>query len=215
MGRTEDRERIQRWLLWVKVLESNLSTAFTNQMLWRDTLELISRAWPEGYLPVWPNHYATLYADGQIMAIRRIWRHQSGSISLSHLLDQMGHYSHLLSFECYKALVCADAEERPLLQYERLWGNGQGNLDVDKVAACTESLGAVLEPVLKRGDRRIAHLDARAEDGILTFQEVSKALEELGKAFNYWTPLLTGTEYVFEKAMQQWQVIFSRPLFEW
>jgi hypothetical protein len=214
----DDEERRAKWRSWVDQIRGQLIQAHHNRELWEDTTEAIRRVAPESP-GTWIRHYSEMYAAGQLMAIRRVVRGGRDSISLVWLLKEIRAHPRVMSVDHYLGPVMERGASPEFVddlrdEYERLWGDGHGHVDPAKTREAQESLIRTLRAPLEHADRRIAHIDRKAVETLLTFDDLSEALNEVGKVYQRWAALLTAVHQELIPVVQDnWRASFAQPLF--
>ena len=187
--------------------------------MWKAVSEaMVERA--QGTPQTWLNHYQRLYVDGQVMALRRLIR--SGgkdTITLIKLMESIIKHPEPLGLERYLHRW-SQQNDSPLMldlgrrDYEELWSDGIGNLDLDKVYRDKAELNRIAGKVIDFADRSVAHVVDGRPHFPLTFAELDAAIDGASEVFQRYTGLVTTTYYAHTPVVQEdWMSTFYRPIF--
>jgi hypothetical protein len=219
-----DDERLARWHEWDQVIRRDLIDVFHHRDLWQTTTKAIQRVAPDSP-GTWIRHYATLYAQGQMVAIRRVVRgRNSGSVSLFRLLREIADHPAVISVDRHlQTATGADEDFRGVLRarYQDTWGDSAGvAVDPKKVRQAINALGQRLTVVFTRVDKQIAHIEEEEREEVatkrttFTFDELDQALRAVGEEYQHWADLLNCVHYELTPVVQtDWQATFAKPLF--
>jgi hypothetical protein len=155
--------------------------------------------------PTWRAHYARLYVDGQVAALRRlVGGRDKNEISLTRLLSTLHDHAPTITINRLSAIAVAVANATMTEQVarhnadtERNWGNGSGYLKPEIIQADLEALRSDTERVREWATRTVAHIDRRGATSP-TFGELDTAIAHATEAFRKYGILLTGNDYAVD-----------------
>jgi len=216
---TENGELIATWEAWLADLRTALIWIHHHREMWKAVTNAIYErvATSSG---TWVNHYQRLYVDGQAMAIRRLIRASgSDTITIGRLLESMEKHASLLNVDRYVERGSEKYDNEYMLtiarqEFDELWGDGQGNLDLKRLRHDKAELNKISKKVIDLADLTIAHIVDGRPKPALTFGELDVAIDHTGKIFQHYAALITGTHFVLTPTVQDnWQETFYAPLF--
>lgn len=198
--RDYDRE-LAKWREWMKAMWTQLAQAYLHQQVWTEVRDAIAERYREADQTfLWS--YTRVYAQAQVMMVRRFADTNPTSQSLWVVIDKLERSPGVMSMPRYvevrarsdDASDVAEAEE----EFRRLFGDGGDELDIGMLTRDKDRLRTDLERALTYGDRVVAHFDRRAAVSTLTFKELGDAVEDLARLWTHYEHLLTGSFTSFE-----------------
>jgi len=214
----DDSNPVTHWRNHIDALRTNLVQVHAHRQMFREVLKAIEVA-SSGISTTWRNHYARLYADEQIMAIRRLVRGGPGEAALGRLLRSMEREPEAMSAELVMAMAATyDRDPRYLedarRDFERRWGNGTGHLNPQIPHADRTALFREARSLILWADRTIAHIDFQSAPPP-TFGDIDRAIDHATEVFQRYGGLLTRNHYDMDIVLDAaWKVPLMSPLFE-
>jgi hypothetical protein len=181
--------------------------------------------------------YSRVYAQSQVMLVRRLADDDDMSRSLFALLERMKRNPAVITRTPWvadrmaampepvagddalsanmQAALRAHHRAKSDAEFTRIAGPGEcldrATLQQDQV-----TLRADLAAVITYADNVVAHLDPTRDEHRLTFREIHDAIDRAGEMVNRYSAFLTGSWHAFENLAlpPSWQVPLQRPVFE-
>ena len=100
-------------------------------------------------------------------------------------------------------------------RFDEEWGDGSGALDPARVQADIDALTDASSKVSALADRTIAHIDKRGFADEVTFGDLDRAIDEIGRVFQRYRELVVGSPLMtLEPTIQgDWKAPFRSALF--
>jgi hypothetical protein len=185
--------------------------------------------------PIFLAHYARIYGEGQALGIRRQVEVRTDSISLMRLLTEIAGRPDVPTRERYLGIFARArdgvmAADPPSgftglvdifgvneAYYDREWGDGRGNLNVQRVRDDQELLKKTADIVRRWANKTIAHIDAQGFNDDIRWGHLDEALSLLGDMFLRYDRLVRAATYgdgpdALVPGTGDWQEAFRHPL---
>lgn len=149
----------QLWQSWAETIRDQLASLCGHQSLFHKTISAISKQpneVPAGAPATWYRHYLSLYADRQVIALRRVIVSTQGSVSLERLLRSMAKHPREARESGYDAAVVGRDLSRLL---ER----------VDTLKAWADKVVAHVDPLKPATIPNFGDIDTAIQDACSTF----------------------------------------------
>lgn len=187
--------RVDKWTNWLTTIELDVLALHHDRRLWREFDDALACRDDSDYFR---RHYVRLYIAAAAMGVRRLAYSGDGTqeISLGRLLRELIDHPGELTAARHRELFrdVAMGPDYGAERFEAEWGDGSGNLDVQRVNTDLESLKESSESVKRFADRTIAHRDPRGVgEPMPTFDELDRAVDEVGRVFNKYRALIVGS----------------------
>ena len=204
-------------------IETELNHAYLHNRLFVESREEFTRKYPEGD-HTFLNHYARLYADRQIIAVRRMVDEDDRTNSLWWVIEKLrrnpkiGDRSDLLADHRRRRPYDSSLTKEWNDFYDTSFGTQSipsattlQNLLVDLVGP-----SSVIYKVKEYADQRVAHRDRMTGQVTLTYADLHAALTEVAEVFNTANKLLnwSTTCFCLMSIPPSWQSVFGAPLFQ-
>lgn len=218
----EHEAQVARWEGWLKRLSNELVQMHHNRHMFQQLRDAMIERAPD-LSDVWLRSYAYVYAHSQAIAIRRVVRGDSSSVSLARLLSEMRSNPEALSADRYVALFGEPSGAPPdqwrradaSKQFEERWGDGSGHVSPAKLHSRASQLFQKLDRLFAWADKVVAHMVEEPEPASLTFADLHDAIDQVSEAFNDLALLLTASTWFFEVTVQEdWKAPFRQWLFQ-
>jgi hypothetical protein len=162
------------WGEWAQIVAGQIWLLRSNQYFWREFNEGLveNRAGTDGTFPA---HYSRLYADAQLMTLRRLGENSGDNtdMSLANLLAAIRRNPRVLTFDRFRNLpviyptkplrwfhdVPVGHHQDSAAVFDGLVGDGQGGLSLDRLDGDADALQTAVARVKARADKVIAHID--------------------------------------------------------
>lgn len=217
----------EKWCGWLTQVETHVLDLHHHRQLWQEIKDAILKKTGDTS-DIFLTHYTRLYVDGQVMAVRRLVSHSptdKKSISLGRLIADVQSHPTVMSRDRYVSLhkspsddawVRADWERMARETYDDEWGDGQGNIDAQKLQADLDRLDELSGKVRAFANRMVAHIDRRGLKRLPTFKDLNDAIDVIGEMFKRYALLLTASSWasVTPTIQEDWRATFRSPLFE-
>ncbi len=209
-----------KWCEWLEDITTHVFNLFHNRAIWREMSEALRQH--EG--GVFLAHYADLYVAGQVMAVRRIAddRADGPTVSLGRLLGDLGRNPGVMSRDRYVLMHTTGEDDDAEFWvahahkiFDQRFGDGQALFSSDKNRERLNRLVVASQVISDFADRLVAHLDSRKLGELPTFEDLDRAIDEVGEVLKEVTLLLTASSLVDpEPTIQEdWKRPFGDALF--
>lgn len=209
----------EKWCSWLEEITTHVLNLFHNRNIWRE----MSQALHDYEAGVFLAHYADLYVAGQSLAVRRIADDRAGgpTLSLGRLLGDLGRNPAVMSRDRYVARHAAGGDEfgywtrHAQATFDAKFGNADGLLCVVKNGDRSERVSSASKSISDFADRYVAHVDSRGLDDLPTFEDLDRAIDEVGELLQDVTLLLTARSLMnTEPTIQEnWRRPFRSAIF--
>lgn len=209
---------VTRWRGHIDPIRVNLVQVQIHRTIFREVVAAVEREATPRTTATWRNHYAQLYVQSQMMAIRRIIRGTADQFSLSGLLRAMERHPAAMTAEMAIAISddlgggrSADDVVRDLLTR---WADESGCLDPRIPRRDRNALMRERRTILDWADQTLAHIQIQPID-IPTFGDLDRAIDHVTDVFQRYGQLLTAQHYAVDQIIEDlnWREALSRPLF--
>jgi hypothetical protein len=209
---------VTQWRNYIDPLRTNLVQVHANRMMYQEliaateTHSATSRTW------TWRNHYAYLYVQGQMMAVRRLIRGNRTQFSLSGLLGSIEEHSEALTLDLVIAMAReyepARLPDDVAREFQTEWCNAECHFDASIPRRDLNTLFRERRSILAWADQTIAHIDPRASRSP-TFGDLDQAIGHVTEVFQRYGRLVMRTHYAVDQILldPNWREALSRPIF--
>jgi hypothetical protein len=220
-----DPDRLTKWIGWTDGLRQHLLWVHHHRELWTEMRDAIQQIKSETG-GIWLRHYAVLYAETQVMAVRRVVRGDAGKgqVALTTLLNDMEVHPEVVTADWIERRALArdlDVDKRFFARRERerfieRWGEGGDALSIRKIRADRAELMKESRKVVAWADTNVAHIGSPEDPvEVPTFGELDAAIDHVSDLFQAYGALLTDATSILRPVIQpNWKELFTRPLFE-
>lgn len=209
-------QKIEKWKRWIDRIEPDVIWLHHHRRVWREMVDTLAGLEDAEFFRM---HYTRLYIDGAAMAVRRL-AYRGGddkSRSLAQLVAELIATPEVLTgdrhAEMYESTVLGAEMGRE--RFDEEWGDGSGALDPARLQADIDALTDASSKVSALADRTIAHIDKRGFADEVTFGDLDRAIDEIGRVFQRYRELVVGSPLMtLEPTIQgDWKAPFRSALF--
>lgn len=193
-----DHDRIfATWQTWTRRVVHEIGSIRFHEIVWTQVRDEIVERYPDGD-GTFLAHYSRLYADAQLMAIRRVAEDTDGrgTDSLAHLLRAMQANPKVMTRDRWIALepmFPAGSREIDVgSTYDERYGDANGHVRPDLIARDLDRVEHVVTAVKRRADTAIAHLDRVDAPAALTYADLRATIADVTAIAEPWVYLLLG-----------------------
>lgn len=211
----------QAWLDHLDRIKTEMILLHEHRAIWREMRDALVEASPDD--DVSPGHYAQLYGDRQVIAIRRLIDRDDRTSSLLQLVKRLADHPNLLTRERWLSFfsVGDDAEDEHWLrmahqQFDASADPADPNrVDPAVMASFANEMKTELSAVKTYVDKVVAHMDSCKYPPSVTWKQLDEAIDLLGAIFRRVYLLLTASSMMqLEPVIQSdWKRPFRAPLF--
>ena len=217
--------RLRRWIEYIETVKHQVWELHHHRAIWREMRQGLIDASPDE--STFLDHYARLYAERQLIAVRRLVDLDARTVSLTRLLTELSEQPASMTRRQHVELwnVPADANDvrdKWMLQrandaFDR-YADGDGdNVDPEQVRKDLVDWKQTCQKIKKIVDKRIAHFEAVDDSSIpkATYDDLDQAIDVVGDLIGKYTLLFTaGSIAKMEPTIQgDWKRPFRAPLF--
>jgi hypothetical protein len=209
------------WLNQLDRVKNEIFHLYHHRQIWREMRLALLEASPDEQ--VFLDHYARLYADRQVVAIRRLIDPDRGTQSIYGLTTKLADQPSLLSRQRWVSFFeqgenATDEQWIAMAhaQFDRTADPKRPDrVDPSIMATFAAELKEDLHGVNTYVDKVVAHMDATRTPPSLTWVELDEAIDLLGQTFKQVFLMLTAsTMWTLEPQIQtDWKRPFRTPLF--
>jgi len=207
-------ELFEKWREWLALVHDQVVGMFHNRQIWREMRAALEAKDGRVFLittQAW-------YVDGQAIAVRRIADPKAGhrEISLGRLLADISKNCGVMSRSRFVGLHSDGIpQEIAIKTYDELFGDGGTDMSMDKLEQTIARLEEASRSIREFADRFVAHTDNRGMEALPTFDDLDRAIDEIGRVLQDVTLLLEAASLAtVEPAIQvDWKHPFRGPLF--
>jgi AbiU2 len=199
----EREARLSRWTGYVETIKHQVWELHHHRALWREMRQALLAASPEE--TTFLDHYARLYGERQLIALRRLVDTDSRTISLARLLTELSEHPATMTRGRHVELWSIPADPTDV-RHEWLtkdanesfdpYADGDGdNVDPGQVAKDLDAWKSTCQKIKKIVDKRIAHFEAVDDTAIptATYDDLDRAIDDVGKFISKYTLLFTAS----------------------
>lgn len=202
--------------------QHEITVGYVNRQLFETLRDEIVAQRPESD-GTWLNSYQAMYAQSQVMLIRRLAdSHRDKPDSIWWIIERIRRTPALASRTALIDMVVErrDGNPEPFIldivnhDFDRLAGLGETPSD-DAMVELQDRLRSAADQVVAYADRNIAHLDPRGPKHNLTFSELHQALDDIAAIANDVSVLLISSTTMFDLVAVEpiWTECFRPGLF--
>jgi hypothetical protein len=222
----ERDERLQRWRRFIDTITHYVWDLHHHRALWREMRDALIAGSPED--STFLDHYARLYTERQLIALRRLVDLDPRSISMARLLTELAEHPETMSWQRHLELwnlseESDDPRDQWMVQqahatFDR-YADGDGeNVDPNAVRADLDGWKQACGKIKQVVDKRIAHLaDIRSDKPVptATYDDLDRAIDAVaGLVKKYGLLFTAGSIAQMEPVIQgDWKAPFRKPLF--
>jgi hypothetical protein len=186
--------RHQRWCGWLKDIDTDLTDVALARSVWR-TINTIVAEHPGMPPSLLFDAQARNYAAAQAVAVRRQVDHDSHSVTMIRLLEEIRDNTEVLSRQRYVAMFPWGMQHLGDSQFND-WAETSGScVEAAFVTKDIDTLVGVTDTIRKYVNRHIAHLDERrSRITIPSFNDLDVAIDLLFELFRKYNVVLTGSD---------------------
>jgi len=223
---TAEREaRLKKWIGWVETIKHQVYDLHHHRAVWREMRQALLSASPDE--STFLEHYARLYTERQLSAVRRLVDPDSRAVSLTRLLTELSEHPEIMTRRLHIELWKVPADpvdvrkcltKRAHEVFDR-YADGDGdNVDPEQVRKDLADWQRTCDKIKKIVNKRIAHFEAADDSSIpaATYADLDKAIDAVGDFIRKYTLLFTAGFIVqMEPTIpSDWKRPFRAPLFE-
>lgn len=217
----EHERLLTRWSDWIERITLDLIRGHLHQHVWRSVRDEILRVRPEADQSFLVS-YSAIYADGQVMRVRRIADTHPDSDSLINLLDAIRRNPKVMTRERYadrhaERTGFENGWAMGAAEWDDLFAAQPGDEEIsgDLVARDQRRLTVQLEHLTAWATKTLAHLDPLRPTVIPQYQDISRALDLLAEITGRYSVFIRGWAPSEWKPFMQgdWEAVFRPTLF--
>jgi hypothetical protein len=193
-------ETFDRWRDWLTSIERELVRAHFHQLIWTEMRDAILERFPDAHVAFLVS-YSRVYAEAQMVAIRRLTDERKGVASLAALIRDIRRRPQVITRTRFVAQRPSDPEGAART-FDRVYTARPGDETISRALLDGDlrTLASRVADIKGRVDRTIAHLDQdidktvrsrRDVTNVVTYADIRDVLAFLGDLTNRYQALLT------------------------